>query len=237
MATERPVVRPTMFGAANTDYAAGRDAEHIAHLAGGLDVIGMVECKNLALARLAPEGFTAHQWTAKRRRPGRRRPRDAAKAGCGIVLRDATLRPRQGAELELKIGVRPVLGRRRVRMLTRYIACLAVEHVVTGEPFYLVVVHFPPERFERLWPRVVRRVRRIAARHPNVVIMTDANMPAAALVDLLDLAELTYYGEEVMAVLWNRHQLDPKVVQTDRWGRRHRATGHPTVVAGLAHRR
>lgn len=236
MATERPVP-PTMFGAANVDFGLGKDAEHVAHLAGFLDAIGMVECKNLALARLAPEGFTAHQHTAKRRRPGRRKARDAAKAGCGILLRDDELRPRPGAELELKVGVRPVFGRRRVRMLTRYIACLAVEHVVTGEPFYLVVVHFPPERYDRLWPRVARRVRKIAARHPNVVILTDANMPAAALVDLLGLDELTYYGEEVMAVLWNRHQLDPRALQVDQWGRRHRATGHPSVAAALEHRR
>jgi hypothetical protein len=238
MATERPTSAPVVFAAVNADYAAGNDADHIEHLAQLVDVLGIVEC-DFELEHVAPPGWTAYQAP---RRPARRdrrgRPtRDEAKARSAIMLRDAAVRARPGAKLELKVGTRPWLRGRRLKMRTRYITCLGVEHVVTGEPFYVVVPHFAPTRFKGTWERMARRLRRIAATHPNVVILTDANMSAEALAGLLELPPLTWHGRQVMAALWNRRHLEARAVDVDTWGRRHAATDHPTVIVALEHRR
>lgn len=231
---------PVVFAVANMDFAKAGDRRHVEHLAARAAGLGLVECKDLSLGDLAPDGWTAHQWQSRQRRPRRRRARDAARAGNGLLLDDRVLRARAGAELQLRIGVRPFIGRRRVKMLTRYIATLSAENAQTGEPWFLVVVHFPPERYARLRGRLVRRLARILDRHPNAVVFTDANMAPERLLAMLEArtrsAQLTVFGDEVMALLWNRDRFRPAEMGVDTWARKAGLTGHPDLYAGLSRR-
>jgi hypothetical protein len=224
----------TAFSAANMNFGQGRDRQHLQHLARHAHAAGLVECidrreaqpRPLDIAALVPAGWTAHQDTSS-----------VARAGSAIILRDDVLRVREGARLRLKVSARPWFRGARLTMETRHMACLPVEHVPTEDPYFLVAVHLAPKRYKALWPRQIRRLRRVVRRRPNVVILTDGNMPAAELVERLNVPGLTWAGAEVMAVLWNNRHLEATATAVDRWGQRHGSTDHPDVTAELEHRR
>jgi hypothetical protein len=207
------------FTTANIDFGLGHDADYLAHLCADADVLLVQEAKTVTLADALPDGWTALQDT-----------RDEGRMGSAICYRNATV---EAGPLRLRLGILPRLGRRRFKMLPRYIASAHLMEREGHAWYYATSAHLAPARYRLLQPLMVRRLRRLARRHPFMVLGTDANQPLWRLAKTL---RLDHYGAGIVgiipgrgvAVSWN---------EVDHWGEQHKLTDHPSVTVTAHHRK
>jgi hypothetical protein len=197
---------------ANTDWAKRRDGSYLLKLAESADVILTQESKDTDLAKEAPAGWTVLQST-----------RDAAHMGTGILIRDTAAKV---VTHDLYLGCRPFIGKRRIRMLSRYINTARLE-LSQGGYLFVVSAHFPPKRFSPLQPIFAFRLKRIVAHHRHAVVGTDANQPIGFVATRLGFRA---HGKGIVGLL-----TAPGVKVADLhvryWGIRNDITDHPSVEA------
>ena len=199
---------------ANLDFVRAHDADYLAHLCESADVLLVQEAKDVRLADVLPEGWTALQDTT-----------DEAHMGSAIAYRNETVSAGKNA-LRLTLGATPFWQGKRVQMLTRYIATAHLRDRATGEWRYAVAAHLPPRRFRFLQPGMTRQLREVAKDHPHAVIGVDANQPLGRLGKALGLRS---FGEGIVGILvgTNLRTGSPLV---DTWGVDHSVTDHPAVT-------
>lgn len=207
------------FTVANLDFGLGHDADYLAHLCENADVLLVQEAKNVWLSESLPAGWTALQDTSS-----------SARMGSAICYRNAAV---SAGPLQLRLGTLPTFDGRRFRMQTRYIASA---HLLAkdGTGWYFgTSAHLAPQRYAVLQPLMVRRLRRLAKRHPYMVLGTDANMPLTRLAAALGL---NHYGAGIVGIIPG-----PKVAITwneaDHWGERNHVTDHPAITVTARHRK
>lgn len=203
----------------NLDFTAGGDGDFLAALCERNEVLLVQEAKNVDLARVLPEGWVALQ---DRRDPGR--------AGSAICYDERYV---AASDLVLRLGTRPWLGRRRAKMLTRWIATAHLTEIDGGEHFYFVSAHPPPPRYSWLQPAMNRRLRRLARHHPRIVLGVDANQPIDRLAKSLGL---TAHGVGIIGVLTGP-KVRGRAEHVSTWGKRHDYTDHQTVAITISNRR
>lgn len=199
---------------ANLCFTMGGDAEYIAHLCENADVVLVQEAKNVHLAKVAPEGWTALQDTT-----------DEAHMGTGILVRDAAAEVgHHGAVL----GVKPFLRTgKRVKMLTRYIYFAHLTEKAARDEVQAVSAHFPPFRFSPLQIPFRAALGNVLDRHPHSVTGTDANQPIGNVAKKLGL---TAQGRGIVGLLFGAG-VKASGLNVSSWGIAHKVTDHPSVAA------
>lgn len=198
---------------ANTDFAKRRDPSYLLKLIeDGADVILTQESKDTDLEKVAPVGWTVLQDT-----------RDAAHMGTGILVRDASAKI---VDHELHLGCRPFIGKRRIRMLSRYINTARLE-LTRGGHLFVVSAHFPPKRFSPLQPVFAFRLKRIVRKHPHAVVGTDANQPIGFVAMRLGFRA---HGKGIVGLL-TAPGVKVAELRIRYWGIRNDLTDHPSVEA------
>ena len=196
--------------AANLDFATGAkaDAPHIAHLCEQADVLLLVECKNLDVRSLLPDGWSCNQDTSS---PDR--------AGSVVAWRTAMFRVGAHRMRLMSKGTGGLLARwANVQTLTRKGSWTRRRYVAA---------HLAPERFKQLWPAQIAVLHGIRWKpYGRVVMGGDFNQP---LGDVATKLRLTPHGPGIVGVLTApRVKVDgPEVV--DRYGETSGATDHPAV--------
>jgi hypothetical protein len=199
---------------ANTAWQMRGDADYIAHLCAGHDVVLLQEAKDTHVAKVAPEGWTALQDTT-----------DQAHMGTAMLVRNEVARV-DGWRLTL--GAKPILRTgKRVRMLTRYILEAHVVELAGNDPHHPISAHFPPHRFSPLQIPFRYRLRKVIKRHPHSTTGTDANQPLIRVARRLRVKSM---GEGIVGLLFGPGvKASGKVVS--RWGIDHKVTDHPSIAA------
>jgi hypothetical protein len=199
---------------ANLDFVRGHDADYLAHLCEGRDVLLVQEAKDIRLADILPVGWVALQDTTS-----------PDTMGSAICYRRETVRVGT-AGLKLHYGSPATKG-----MLERWIATAPLCDRATKEWRFAVAAHLPPQRFSFLQPGMTKRLRHVVKDHPHAVVGLDANQPLTKLADRLHMRS---YGQGIVGLLVGSG-LRATTVDIDHWGIQHNATDHPSVNIQLRH--
>lgn len=209
--------RPLRVCAAPGDWALRGDGRYVHHLTttevGGRipQVITFTEAKDFDLDSVLPAGWRGLQRTGT----------DARKGSAIAVHKDVTVHA-WGQVL----GASPFIGRRRIRMLTRYLTWALVEY--DGAYYFIVADHHPPGRFRSLQGPYETHLHALIVGHPHALIGGDFNGRLGHVAHRLGLVS---HGDRtgIVGILTRPGHLHVTGVVVDRWGIRNRVADHPAT--------
>lgn len=217
---------PVRVWFANLDFSTGprADKQHLIHLCRKADVLLLVECKNVDVAALLPDGWVCNQDRTSDDR-----------AGSVVAWRTDMFNARKR---KLSLSARPfhpVTGK-RLDMLTRWDNVQRLRVRESGERYRFVANHMAPDRDSVLWPEQFARLGLIRGRLSRfaIVVGTDANQP---LEDAAHELRLIPHGRGIVGLLTPGKKvrvLDGPHI--DRFGLREDATDHPAIGATIQRR-
>ena len=217
----KPKHLPLEVWFANMSFHRGHDRRHLAWMVRqGAKVLLLVECKDIDVANLLPEG-----WTCVQDR------RDEGRAGSVVAWHEPTfrVRRRRGVRL-LSRAIEPTVEDEG--MWPRYVNAQTLTVRATGERYRFAAAHLAPERYRRLWPEQIMRLRALRRRPllPPLVLGTDANQDVHELADEL---RMVAEGRGIVGILTVPKRVRVRSHEVSTWAKDKGWTDHVDVSSTI----
>lgn len=213
----RPKHLPVEVWFANMRFHRGFDARHIRWMTKqGAKVLLLVECKDIDVASLLPDGWACVQDRT-----------DEGRAGSVVAWHEPTLRARRTSRVRLlSRAIAPTVEDEG--MWARYANVQTLTVRATGERYRFCAAHLAPSRYRRLWPEQISRLRNLRRRPllPPLVLGVDANQDVHELAeDLHMVAE----GRGIVGILTTPKRVRVRSTAVSTWAKDHGWTDHADV--------
>jgi hypothetical protein len=191
-------------------YSAG-NADYLAHLCSGADVLCLQEVKDFSVADRLPAGWAACQDTSS-----------DAKAGAAVAYRTSSV---DCLSWWIVKGCDAPAGG---GMLPRWIVVADLDH--DDRSVTAISAHAPPPRYSELQPGFNAAVSTIVGAEPSPVVGADANLDIDKFARALGPGMVAYGKQSGICVVTALPVTD---VEQDPWGEHEGFTDHPAVGVTL----